>query len=102
MGLVQLACQCLEQRLRLQGGIGVVGRPHPLGHRPTHLLGQVVLNVPQLVDLAPRDHRGVEDLLDRCREGLGAVEDGQDRPGDIKAALAQADQQPTNQGGVLR
>jgi hypothetical protein len=43
----------------------------------------------------------VEDVGDRAAQRLGAVDDAQDRPGDIQAALAQPDQQLAGQGGVL-
>ena len=102
VGLVQLRGQRLEQRLGFERGVGVVGGPHPLSDRAAHLLGQVVTDVPDLVELAAGDHRVVEHLLDRRGERLGAVQDGQDRLGDVQAALAQPDQQAPDQGGVLR
>jgi hypothetical protein len=36
----------------LECGVGVVGRPHPLGFRSAHPLGQVVTNISQLVELS--------------------------------------------------
>ena len=101
MGLVQLPGQCLQQRLGFQGGVGVVGSAHPSTDRAAHLLRQVVTNIPQLVQLTSGDHRVVEHLLGRRSEGLGTVQDSQDRLGDIQAPLAEPDQQAADQGGVL-
>jgi hypothetical protein len=38
---------------------------------------------------------------DRAAQRLGAVDDDQDRPGDVQAALAQPNHQVTGQGCVL-
>ena len=62
----------------------------------------MILDVAYFVELAAADHRMVEHLLDRRRQGFGTVQDGQDRTGHVQASVAQPDQQATDQGGVLR
>src|SRR3954452_15360228 len=62
----------------------------------------MIFDIAHLVELAAADHGVVEHLLDRRGEGLGAVQDGQDRPGHVQTTIAQPDQQATDQGGVLR
>lgn len=54
---------------------------------PAHLRGQMVTDVAQLVDLAAADDRVVEYLGDGC-EGLGAVEDHDDRLRGVQAPVA--------------
>ena len=51
--------------------------------------------------LAALDERLVEHVLDRAGQGLGAVEHGEDGPGDVQAPLAQPGDQVRDQGGVL-
>jgi hypothetical protein len=53
------------------------------------------------VELAALDHRVVEHVVHRAAQRLGAVDHDQDRAGDVQAALAQPDDQVTDQGGVL-
>ncbi len=82
---VQLLGQRLQQRLPLQRGSGVVGRAHPPLHGAAHLLGQVVADAVELVDLAPGDDRVIEDLLRRALhqcEGVlsGCSHAGERRP----------------------
>lgn len=43
----------------------------------------------------------VEHVLDRASGGLGPVEDGQDRPGEVQAPFPQPDDQGGEQEGVL-
>jgi hypothetical protein len=47
------------------------------------------------------DERLVEHVLHRPGQGLGPVEDGEDRLGDVQAAVAQPGDQVSDQGGVL-
>jgi hypothetical protein len=47
------------------------------------------------------DHRVVEHVGHRAAQRLGAVDHHQDRPGHLKAAVAQASQQVTHHRGVL-
>jgi hypothetical protein len=54
-----------------------------------------------ILELAAGDDGVVEHVLDRAGEGLGPVEDGQDRPGDVQAPFPQPDDQGGDQGGVL-
>jgi hypothetical protein len=80
VGLVQLAGELGQQALGFEGRFGVVGLPHPpLGDRPQPF-GQLVPDIFDLVLLASLDQRLIEDVLDRTRERLGPVQDGQDRP----------------------
>jgi len=53
------------------------------------------------VQLAALDDGVVEDVGDRAAQGLGAVDDDQDRPGHIQPAVAQAGEQVAHDGGVL-
>src|SRR4051812_1623324 len=46
----------------------------------------MILDVADLVELAAADHRVVEHLPDRRGQGFGAVQDGQDRLGDVQAS----------------
>src|SRR3954471_20541723 len=62
----------------------------------------MILDIADLVELAAADHWMVEHLLDGCGQGFGAVQDGQDRLGDVQAAVPQPNQQTPDQGGVLR
>jgi hypothetical protein len=87
--------------LSVQSGGGVVGGAHATLYRPLQPLGQPVADVADLVLLAPGEHRVVEDVADGAAQRLGAVDDAQDRPGDVQAAVAQPDQQLAGQGGVL-
>jgi len=64
VGLVQLAGQGLELRLGEQSTAGVVGRAHLGADRPTQVLRELVLHVPDLVQLAPGDDRVVKDVHD--------------------------------------
>jgi hypothetical protein len=48
--------------------------------------------LPASVLLAAGDDRVVEHVQERAAQRLGAVDDAQDRPGDIQAALAQPHQ----------
>ena len=55
------------------------------------------------MELAPMDHWMVEHRLDGGREGLGAVDHDEDRPGHVQAPFPQVGEQiGTNDGGVLR
>jgi hypothetical protein len=53
------------------------------------------------VFLAPVDERLAEHVLHGLGQGLGAVEDGQDGPGGVQAALTQPSDQVGDHGGVL-
>ena len=65
-------------------------------------LGQMVGDVPALVQSASLDQGLVsEDLAHRADEGLGPVDDDQQAAGGRQAALDQADQQVSDDGGVL-
>ena len=79
----------------------VLGATHPLGDGRGHRVGQPVTDVAELVELAALDDRVVEHVEHRAAQRLGAVDHHQDRPGDLKATLAQPHQQVTDDGGVL-
>jgi hypothetical protein len=53
------------------------------------------------VQLAALDDGVVEHVVDRAAQGLGPVDDDQDRPCHVKAAVAQPGQQVAHDGGVL-
>jgi len=52
------------------------------------VLRELVLHVPDLVQLAPGDDRVVKDVHDGLAQGAAAIEHDQDRPGDVQAAVA--------------
>jgi len=88
VGLVQLTGQSLQLRLGEQRTVGVVGRAHLVADRPAQVLRELVLNVPDLVQLTPSDDRVVEDVHDGFAQGAAAIEYDQDRPGDVQSAVA--------------
>jgi hypothetical protein len=101
VGAVQLPCQRLQFRLGHQRVGQVVGATHPLGDGGGHRVGQPVTEVAELVELAALDDRVVEHLGDGAAQRLGAVDHHQDRSGDLKATLAQPNQQVADDSGVL-
>src|SRR6266487_3794646 len=101
VGLVQLAGQLGQQSLGLDRRGGVVGLAHPPLGDGAQPFGQLVPDIFDLVLLTSLDERLAGDVPDGAREGLGAIEDGEDGPGDIQAALAQPGDQVGDQGGVL-
>jgi dihydroorotate dehydrogenase (fumarate) len=92
---------------RLKVGLGnqgvgvVVGTTDALGDGRGQRSRQPVGDIAELVELAALNDRMVEHVVDRAAQRLGAVEHGQDRPGDGQPAVAQPDQQVGDHGGVL-
>jgi len=85
--LVEFGRQRGELGLGVQGGVGVVGVAHPPLHQRPELLGELVLDVADLVELAALDDGLVEHVQHRAAQRLGPVQHRQDRAGDIQAAL---------------
>jgi len=77
------------------------GPQAPLDHA-AQLLGQLVLDVLDLVLLTVLDDGLIGDVCDGSAQGLGAIDDDEDRFGHVKSAFAQAHQQVFGQGGVLQ
>lgn len=101
MGLVRLTGQHLELHLSEQRTVGVVGRAHLRPDRPAQAMRELVLNLPDLVQLASSQNGVVEDVHDGLAQGAAAIEHDQDLPGHVQTVVTQADEQIRCRGGVL-
>jgi hypothetical protein len=89
MGTLELAGKRFEGRFGVQGVGVVVGGAHLLPDPGGEVIGQVVLDIADLVKLAPTDHRVVEHCLHRGGERLAPVDHDQDRAGHVQAPVPQ-------------
>ena len=101
MVLLQLAGELFQLGFGTKGVVVVVDRAHLLRHGLSEGFRQLRLDISDLVQLATMDHRVVEDRFHGAREGLGAVDDDEDRPCHLESAIAKPDEEVLDDGGVL-
>jgi hypothetical protein len=98
---LQLAGELFQLSFGTKGVVVVVDRPHLLRHGLSQGFRQFRLDIPDLVQLATMDHRVVEDRFHGTCEGLGAVDDDEDRPCHLESAIAKPDEEVLDDSRVL-